>query len=733
MSKPGSFPLTVAQRGLWFSQKITPNALMNIAEAVEICGPIKPEIFRQALHQVIAEAEQLRVRIVERDGKPLQIPRPTYEGEFPYIDMSREADPRAAIEAWMMAELSRPVDLAHDPLWFSALLKAEDDRYFWYQRAHHIVYDGYGGGLIARRLAEIYTAYAQVGEPAPNCFCTVQTMMDAEASYRASDRFLRDREYWLEHLDQLPEAVTLSGNRRRHELSSSLQRSVGHLSAEAVRELAELGRQCSASLPQVWIGLIAAYYQRMAGVNDLVFRMPVTGRVGGVLRKSVAVSANVVPIRLVFAPQMTASELFAQVSRIVRQALRRQQYRYEDMRRDLGLLGQEQNIAWLGVNIEPFDYRLSFDGAETISHNLSNSGAEDLMVFVYDRCTDTGVRFDLDANPALYGSAELDEHRRRLTRLIEQVLAYPDKPIEQIDILGDEERRRLMVAWNDTAGSWPYASVPSLVGQWAQATPDAPAVVFGGKVVSYRQLDERSVRYARQLVESGIKPGDIVAVALPRSEQLLVVLLAIMRTGAAYLPLDLEGPDERTVLVLEDASPVALIAQPDTLSRFSGRGFVLLQPEPVNGMLSDASPEQDLSAPESVVYVLYTSGSTGRPKGVEITHYNLLNFLEGMRLQLKPAARDRFLALTTIIFDIAGLELYLPLTVGGCVVMAGTEARHNAPALARLIHRSGVTHMQATPSLWRVLLANSDTRLDDVHVLVGGEALSAELAARLTK
>src|ERR1700731_220684 len=137
-----SFPLTVEQRGLWMTQKITPGAILNIAEAVEICGPIKPEIFRRALHQVVAEAEQLRVCVVEESGKPRQVLRTVYPGDFPYVDMSREADPRTAIQTWMMQEVTRPVDMRKDPLWVSALLKASDDRNFWYQRAHHIVYDG---------------------------------------------------------------------------------------------------------------------------------------------------------------------------------------------------------------------------------------------------------------------------------------------------------------------------------------------------------------------------------------------------------------------------------------------------------------------------------------------------------------------------------------------------------------------------------------------------------------
>lgn len=730
-----SFPLTVAQRGLWMTQKITPGAILNIAEAVEICGPMEPEIFRRALHQVVAEAEQLRVCVVEENGMPRQVLRTVYPGDFPYVDMSHEADPRTAIQTWMMQEVTRPVDLRKDPLWVSALLKASDDCYFWYQRAHHIVYDGYGGGLVARRLAELYTAYTRGEAPEPKCFCTVEAMVEAERIYRSSDRFHRDRDYWQQQLAQLPEAVTLSHSSRRHGLSSELRRSVGYLPAETARQLAELGKRTDASLPQVLISLIAAYYQRVTRVRDLVFGMPVSGRINGALRNSVSVSANVVPIRVSFTAETTAADLFAQVSRTVRSSLRHQQYRFEDMRRDLGLVGQGQNVAWLGVNIEPFDYRLSFDGAGTLSHNVSNSSAEDLMVFVYDRGTDADLRFDLDANPALYGVAELDEHRRRLLRLIEQVLVNPATPLRELDILGDEERRRLLCEWNNTAASVPDISVPKLVEQWAGTTPEATAVVFENTTLSYRELHERSVRQAHWFVANGVQPGDIVAVALPRSEQLLVVLLAVMRTGAAYLPVETDSPNDRIALVLNDASPKVLITERQMHARFTGSSFTLLEPECGGTLLRDTLPAEergpDLSTPEGVAYVLYTSGSTGRPKGVEITHRNLGNFLHGMQQQLRPTAKDRFLAVTTVTFDIAGLELYLPLMAGACVVMASSEAPHNPPELARLIQHSGATHVQATPSLWRVLLSSSETRLDHVHALVGGEALSAELAARL--
>jgi enterobactin synthetase component F len=723
-----AFALTTAQRGLWFSQRISPEAILNIAEAVEIHGQIKPDVFQRALRQVLAEAEQLRVRIIEDNGHPQQAVQAFRDCEFPYLDFSGHSDPQGAIQCWMQQEVSRPINIANDAPWVSVLLKAAPGHYFWYHRAHHMVCDGYGGGMVARRLADLYTAYANSAEPEPNAFSTVQATVEAEMTYRNSRHFHRDREYWLQQLEQLPEAVTLSRSLHGRGLGNQLLRSTGHLSAAAAHRITAIARTAGVSVPQVLISIIATYYQRITGVRDLVFGMPVSGRINGVLRRAVGVCANIVPIRLSFARAMTFPDLLSRVSKLTLQALRHQQYRFEDLRRDLGLLRQDQNIAWLGINIEPFDYRLNFDGGNTTLHNVSNSSTEDLIVFVYDRGTNSDLRFDLDANPLLYNAAELDEHRGRLLFLFDQVLADPGKRLVDYSVIAEEERRRLVNGWNQISREVPDKRLPPLVRRWAAEIPDAVAVEFAGMRLSYSQLHQRSVRQARALIANGVKPGDIVGVALPRSEQLLIALLAIMRSGAAYLPLDLDSPRERTALVLDDASPALVIAEGDDFA-----GVRALSPEQLQDAAHDDATEPDLSTPEGRAYVLYTSGSTGRPKGVEITHRNLSNFLEGMRQELRPSAHSCFLALTTVIFDIAGLELFLPLTVGARIVMAPGDALHNAAALARRIRQRGVTHVQATLSVWRILLASPQMKLDGVHALVGGEPLGADLAALLKR
>ena len=735
LHSPG-LPLTTAQRGLWVGQKLASvEATLNIAEAVEIHGPIEPDLFLRALRRFAQDAESTRLRIVEHGGLPYQVVREDYEFDFPYLDLSQEADPRAAAERWMQAEIIKPVDLVHDPLWVGALFKFADDLFCWYQRAHHTVYDGFSGGMAAKRINEVYCALLEGREPEPCGYGTVASLVEAEAGYRQSDRCRRDREYWLEQLAGLPEAVTLA--RRRVRNNGGLRRVSGHVPEHARARLAEIARDCGVSLPQVLIALIAAYYHRASGAHDLVFGMPVTGRVNHALRSTPGMVANVVAIRLAMAPDMSMPELFTQVSRVVKSALRHQQYRYEDLRRDLGLLNADQHMAWLGINIEPYDYG-SFGGHRASGRNLHNGTAEDLTVFVFDRLDGNGLSFDFDANPALYPAAELDEHLRRLMRLIDAVLADPSTALGAIDILGDAERGRLLGEWNDTDAPLPEATALEQFRQQAARTPDAVAVIAGDTSLSYRELDECSSRLAHRLIGRGVGPGDIVAIALPRDEILVASLLAVWKAGAAYLPLDPEAPIERIALTLDDAAPRLLLTTANFADAFGHLGLPCLfaheqddrydadHAAPLPCDYLDAEAQADARA-----YLIYTSGSTGRPKGVQVGQRNLSNFLLATQRLFAPTSADRFLGQTTVAFDIACFELFLPLSVGARIVLTTAEVIRNPLALGRLIAEHALNFVQATPSLWRMLLANPDVRLDGVHALSTGEALPPELAQRL--
>ncbi|WP_158595993.1 non-ribosomal peptide synthetase [Oleomonas cavernae] len=729
-------PVSVPQRGMWVSQKIAPpDSVFNIAEYIEIHGALDVPLFLAALRQLADEAETTRTRIVDIDNTPRQVIEPHFTGEIPYFDISAEADPRAVAQAWMMAELGRPVDLAHDPLWKVALFKAGPEQFFWYHRCHHIVLDGFGGGLLARRMAEIYSALVEGREPEPCTLGRFATIVESEAGYRASPRLEKDREYWRERLANLPEAISLA--KRRGTPTGGLLRATARLSPASTVRLHEIAKQASGTLPQTLISLLAAYIFRLTGADDLVFGMPVTGRTSGVMRRIPGMMANAVAIRLKMAPELTLAQLIPQVGSVLMGALRHQQYRYEDLRKDLGLLRQDQQISWVGVNIEPFDYDLRFAGLPSTAHNLSNGSVEDLTIFIYDRDDGQGLRIDFDANPGLYSHAELAEHQHRLLRLIESVLADPTKPIGEIDLLDPQERRNVLRLWNETTQEVPDRPWTTLFQAQVAANPGAVAVVSGERALTYRTLNEQANQLAYALIGRGIGPGSLVAVALPRGERLVIALLAILKTGAAYLPLDPGAPAARLALTLEDARPALLLTTTGIAPTLPPViAAVLLLDQYVFAGNTVNPTDADRLAPLTAdlpAYVIYTSGSTGRPKGVVLPHRALTNFLLSMQAMLKLSAQDRLVAVTTIAFDIAALELFLPLLTGAQVVIATRDTVRDPAALAGLITRTGATIMQATPSLWQALLADHGDTLRGLRPLVGGEALPGTLARAMRR
>ncbi|MEA9589183.1 amino acid adenylation domain-containing protein [Xanthomonas sp. WHRI 10064A] len=720
------FPLTRAQRGLWVASKLHTDNTLMLSEALEMFGPLDPALLIRATLQLAREFDTLRLCIVEHDGVPQQVILPEYTAPVPYFNVSEDPAPRNAAEHWVDEQIRQPEDLEHGPLWHCAVFRLGEDHHMWVQCVSHLVMDGYCASIMMQRMSVLYNAYAAELEPEPAQYGSALALVEMEQQYRASDRFQRDREYWMQQLADLPPPATLA--RPGNHLSTGLLRGTGQFSPQQVVRLRAMGKHYGASLPQMLISLIAAYYYRCTGAEDLVLAMPVTGRINARYRQTPGLVANVISLRLKMDPQQPIHALFAQVASVVRHALRHQQYRFEDVRRDIGMFGIDQKFARLAVNIEAFDYALRFGEAYAIPHNLCNGPADDLTIFCYERGDGAALRFDLDANPALYDSDELAEHCRRLTHLADAVLANPECALGEVDVLGDEERHRLLHTWNHTAAPLPEAAT-LLHGmlQRAEMMPAAVVVQYDNRTLDYATLCELASRIAAQWVADGVRPGDVVAVALPRSEHLLVALLAIMWSGAAYLPLDPESPAARNRQMLNDSGAIALVCEPALCERYLLGGMVWLDPRPAH-LPAAIAP---MATPDGTAYVLYTSGSTGTPKGVEISHRNLFNFLHAMEHELALRPRDRVLAVTTITFDISGLELYLPLLVGARVVIAPAGISHDPRGLSRLIAHEQISLVQATPSLWRILLANQDLSLDRIHALVGGEALVPELATQL--
>ena len=719
-------PSNSAQSGIWFAEQLAPEGyLFNLAEYLSLEGETDTSVFLDTLQYLADELEAPRTRMVSRDtGLTLEI-APKYDGDIPFIDMSDQADPMGSAIAWMQNDLKD-----HDRgLWRVALIRVSTHHHLWYHCAHHILLDGYSAELVARRCSEIYSALLQGELPPPSPLASATVLLDAERDYLDGKRIERNRTYWTDSLSALPEPVTLSagGTRTGGVISASQQ-----LSVEDSDRLREFAKQAGVSLPQMMVTAFAGYVHRMTGVEDLVLAMPVHGRLTRAERAVAMMSANAVALRFRFTDAISFVDLVRQGGRTMMSALRHQKYRFEHVRHDLGLTRPDQQVARMAVNFEPYGDLLNFGAVEAKVTNLSNGSVDDLTAFIFDRGHSQSLTLTLNANPGLYSPAEIASHLERLQLFLLEMATHPEQAVSSAMIYLPGEQDQL-ASWSEGGPGPEGHSWLAAFDFHCQNTPEQIAVHDGVMRLSYAALDAVASRIARSLQHHGVRHGALVALLLERTVLLPAAILALHRLGAAYLPLDSTAPEKRNALILETAEPDLVLLSPGRLG-FAPSNMAdslvlderLFTDEPAHWPADAQNGESD-----DLAYVIFTSGSTGTPKGVDIPHGALWTLLAGMRDDIGLDETARWLAVTTIAFDIATLEMLLPLCVGGTVEIAQRHETLDPDVLNARIETSGATHLQATPSFWSLALESAGTGLQKLTKLVGGEPLSGDLAQRL--
>ncbi|RTE06428.1 amino acid adenylation domain-containing protein [Paenibacillus whitsoniae] len=733
--------LSGAQAGIWYAQQLDPhNPMYNTGEYVDVHGLVDLTTFEAALRQVLAEAEALHVRFEEDHEGPWQVFTPNAGWTLAYVDLSGDPNSFEQAKAWMNADLSRPRQLTEGPLFTEALFKIGPERFLWYQRIHHIVIDGYGFSLLTKRVAQVYTAMMQHQPYLNGGFGSWQRVLDEDESYRSSDKAEADRRFWLDRFADEPDAVSLSDRTPRS--SHRVVRQSAELSAAEASSLRQSAQLHKAAWPEVVLAAAATYVHRLTGAEDVILGLPMMSRLGSVSLNTPGMVMNIVPLRVHVRPAMALSELVRQIALEIREVRKHQGYRHEELRRDLKRVGDARRLFGPMVNMMPFDSGLQFNGSPGYNHHLSAGPVDDVAINVYPHAEGTGLQIDFDGNPELYSEEELRAHHRRFIHFLGNVAAaQPHESVGAIELLEEGERADGLTRWNDTARLVPQARTVDLFEEQVLRTPSGVALVHEEEAVSYAELNTRANRLARFLIARGAGPQRIVAIAVPRSVDMIVSMLAVHKTGAGYLPLDIDFPADRIAYMVEDAQALVTLTTaevaaklPQPASMTARHAQIELDATAVRSELSryaesNMTEQERLAAPSlsDPAYILYTSGSTGKPKGVVIPYGALTNFLLSMGEQFKLTTRDRLLAVTTISFDISILEIFMPLLSGAQLIVANKRTIQDAAALSQLIQTSGATLMQATPSLWHALVEQAPEGLRGLRVLVGGEALSGGL------
>ena len=724
-------PLVAAQPGIWMAERLStlPGA-WSVAHYVELRGALDPALLGKAIVAGLQQADTLSLRFEEQEGEVWQwVAAERTFAEPPIIDLRTTPDPHRAATERMQADLAQDLRVdGGNPLVCHQLLRVGDDRWYWYQRYHHLLVDGFSFPAITRQIAAIYRAW-QRGEATPESpFTSFAEVVDEYQRYAGSEAWQRDKAFWQAQRQALPAPASLSaaplGGRAA---GSDIWRMKLEMNADAFRRLASHVPQCqpadlALALTTLWLGRLC---NRMDYAAGFIFMR----RMGSAALTSTGPVLNVLPLAVHIDAQETLADLAMRLAAQLKKMRRHQRYDAEQIVRDSGKAAGNEPLFGPVLNVKVFDYQLDIDGVEAVTHTLATGPVNDLELALFPDETG-GLSLEILANKARYDEAELRRHMARLTALLAQFAADPTLRCGDAEMLSADELTRL-TAVNDTAMPLPATTLSALVADQARKTPDAPALADANWQFSYREMRQQVVALAQLLRQRGVKPGDSVAVALPRSVFLTLALHGIVEAGAAWLPLDTGYPDDRLRMMLEDARPSLLIATEDQLARFSdipGLESLCYQQPLAAG---DDAPLA-VSKPDHTAYIIFTSGSTGRPKGVMVGQTAIVNRLLWMQDRYPLSADDVVAQKTPCSFDVSVWEFWWPFIAGAQLVMAEPEAHRDPQAMQQFFAHYGVTTTHFVPSMLAAFVASLDA--DSVaacrtlrRVFCSGEALPTEL------
>ncbi|WP_219639565.1 non-ribosomal peptide synthetase [Cohnella sp. CFH 77786] len=720
----GYHTLTHAQKRVWYTERIYPGtSLHNITGSVRIRGPLDFRLLERAILEQVRLHDALRLRVDDLDGSPVQYTAPIDHAATGFYDFTASTDPEADYSRWVEKTASLPFRLDNAPLiGFPMFRLAEGDGGFLV-KFHHLVSDGWSSSMLIERIRDSYERLLK-GEPgedgsAPSYLDYVKR----EAEYVRSARFHRDGRFWRDRLagwppEQPPEpTVSLAGRRKTFRIDPQRSAAVKTFAAEA-----------GGSLTGFFIFLYLLYAYKSSGRPETVIGTPVFNRSGPKEKATAGMFTSTMPFRFAFDDNASSVDTLSRIGRELAHCYHHQKYPYDLLAQDLQL--KKRGIDRLfDVSVNTYNTRVIREWAgwpaEVTEHHGGNQ-LFSLQLVVKDWSGD-GLTVEIDYKTAERTEEQVDVLFKRLIALMDNVLSAPGEPVGRLTLLNEADKRQF-AAYNATGADYPRnKTIHRLVEEQAERTPDATAVTFGPARLTYRQLNEKADRLAAWLASRGVGRQTAVGLLVRHATETVVAILAALKAGAAYVPVDPDYPAERIGYMLADSGCVLLLAN---VAIPEGTGFA----GPV-GRLDDPAlyaetpvrlPE---ATPEDLAYIIYTSGSTGRPKGVMIDHRGLVNYIWWACRQYVKDECEVFPLYSSLAFDLTVTSVFTPLVSGGSIAVYRDD--EDEYVLHRIMKDKRSTVVKLTPSHLS-LLQDLDNRGSSVkRFIVGGEDLRTDLAKRI--
>ncbi len=736
-----TYPLSFAQQRLWFLNQFEPESPeYNIPQAFRIEGDLDREVMQHALREVVRRHETLRTTFRSIEGEPAQVIAQVVDMEVPFVDTRERV--KTAEDAWpealrmAAADAKEPFDLTLGPLMRAKLFRTADREYLLYYNVHHIAYDGWSMGIFARELTAVYDAFV-AGQPSPLPELPIQYLDFGiwQRQWLSGEVLEQQLSYWRRQLGSVP-PLELPTDRPRPAVRTHNGVAVPMAFEEPLQQSLKTFAQREGST--LFIVLTAAYkalLHHWTTQEDISIGTLIANRRLPEIEGLIGFFANSLVLRTDLSGDPTFRELLRRERDVSLDAYAHQDVPFEKLVEELNPsrdMARTPLFQVMLILLNAPGEALDLPGLKLRPVAIDSRTSKTELTF-YLTDTPKGIEAFVEYNTDLFDRATITRLIGHYTRLLETVTATPDVRLSELPLLSGEERRQVIVDLNATQAEVPPTTLHGWIEEQVKQAPESIAVEFEDSRLTYSELDRRANRLARHLRQLGVESDVLVGLAMERSLDMLVGVLAVLKSGGAYVPIDPEYPKERLTHMFEDSRVPVLVTQESLLERLPRHDAQVVAVDRDAAVIAaqSAEPLESNTSPQSLAYVIYTSGSTGRPKGVQIPHSAVVNFLNSMSKKPGLTSADTLLAVTTLSFDIAGLELYLPLVCGARLLLVSRETTQAGEKLKEILETKGVTAMQATPATWRLLLAAGWLGDRHLKILCGGEALPRDLANQL--